>query len=172
MTASTSSQPEKQWFALYTRARNEKKVAKLLTDADFEVYLPLKKSLKTWSDRKKWVEEPLIPSYLFVKIHEHQYTEVLTFGGAVRFIFFGGKIAPIPDWQINSLQILMTSQAEVNLLPEHFPPGTSVEVTDGPLKTLRGEIIDIRGSKRVILRIDSLRISLSVEVSLDHLRRI
>ena len=57
------------WFAVYTKSRNEKKVYERLIDEGYEAYLPLQKRLKQWSDRKKWVEEPLLRSYVFVKIN-------------------------------------------------------------------------------------------------------
>ena len=58
------------WYALYTFPRFEKKVYKRLVERGIEAYLPLQKKLRKWKDRKKWIEEPLIRSYIFVKISE------------------------------------------------------------------------------------------------------
>ena len=58
---------EKTWYALYTKSRNEKKAHSALVSSGIDSFLPLIKNLKQWSDRKKWVEEPLFRSYLFVQ---------------------------------------------------------------------------------------------------------
>lgn len=160
----------KCWYALYTKARNEKKVRKILTDAGYEVYLPLKRTLKLWSDRKKWVEEPLLSSYVFVRINEHEYLDVLKLKGTVRFIMFSGKIAAIPDWQIDSLKILLDASDELHIINEHLSQGSPVEVIQGPLQGMLGEVIDFHGKKLVILRIEHLGFSLEVKVGLTMIR--
>lgn len=166
MPAST----DKHWYALYTKARNEKKVLQVLTNAGYEAYLPLKKTLKIWSDRKKWVEEPLLPSYVFVRIPEGDYLSVLKVSGIIRFIMFSGKIAQIPDWQIQSLIILLSSEHEVNMIQEYLQPGQPVEVISGPLSGMRGEIIEFQGNKRVVLRISHIGLQLDVGISAGLVR--
>jgi len=88
--------PNKIWYAVYTRSRTEKQTQELLLRSGIEVYLPLVKNLKQWSDRKKWVEEPLFRSYLFVHISPAEYYDVLNIPGAVRYITFEGKAVAIP----------------------------------------------------------------------------
>ena len=61
------------WYAVYTKPRSEKKLADRLNEHGIEAYLPLRKTLKQWSDRKKMVEEPLITSYVFVNITNENY---------------------------------------------------------------------------------------------------
>src|ERR1700743_2014633 len=90
-----------KWYPVYTHARAEKKAFRALVDKGIEVYLPLHRQLKQWSDRKKWVDEPLIKSYLFVRVKESEQTEVLMTKGVSRFIFFSGKIASMSDRQID-----------------------------------------------------------------------
>jgi transcriptional antiterminator RfaH len=158
---------DKHWYALYTKSRNEKKVHHLLDIAGYEVYLPLKKTLKNWIDRKKWVEEPLLSSYVFVRLFEHEFLDILKLSGTVRFIMFGGKIAAIPDWQIQSLQILLKDSHEFNIINEHLQPGMPVEVIAGVLQGMRGEIVDIQGKKKIVLRIESLQFSLEVKVDIN-----
>ncbi|MCK5034403.1 MAG: UpxY family transcription antiterminator, partial [Candidatus Sabulitectum sp.] len=75
----------KSWYAIYTKARNEKKVASLFLRDGIEHYLPLIKRIKFWSDRKKQVEEPLFSSYVFVHIKEQEHLKVLKTTGVVRF---------------------------------------------------------------------------------------
>jgi transcriptional antiterminator RfaH len=66
-----------KWYPVYTHPRAEKKACQALINKGIETYLPLHKQLKQWSDRKKWVEEPLIKSYLFVRITTLEQTKVL-----------------------------------------------------------------------------------------------
>ena len=84
-----------EWFALYTKPRNEKKVAENLAALGIEVYCPLVTTIKQWSDRKKKVESPLIPSYVFVKIEEANRKEVFQVSGVVQYVFWLGKPAKI-----------------------------------------------------------------------------
>ena len=80
-----------KWYPVYTFPKAEKKAHQALLSKGIESYLPLRRQLKQWSDRKKWVEEPFIKSYLFVYIAEHEQTEVLMTKGIARFIYFSNK---------------------------------------------------------------------------------
>ena len=57
---------EKKWYALYTRYRHEKRVESQLLQKGIETYLPMRKILRKWSDRKKWITEPLFNCYVFI----------------------------------------------------------------------------------------------------------
>ena len=144
------------WYALYTTPRAEKKTYQALIEKGIETYLPLQKTLKQWSDRKKWVEEPLIRSYVFVKIPPEQYFDVLNTPGSVRFVFFSGKAATIPDKQIELLKIISGSNTDAIAIPDRLKPGTPVKVIAGPLVGLTGEMIRKSGKNNVVVRIDHL----------------
>src|SRR6201996_4909906 len=98
-----------KWYPVYTNPRAEKKAYEALLNKGIEAYLPLNRQLKQWSDRKKWVEEPFIRSYLFVYMREDQQTEVLMTKGIARFIYFSGRVTAMPDRQIEDLKMLMAS---------------------------------------------------------------
>src|SRR3981081_3060396 len=102
-----------KWYPVCTHPRAEKKAYQALISKGIETSLPLHRQLKQWSDRKKWVDEPFIKSYLFVHIAEHEQAEILMTKGISRFIYFGGKIASMPDRQIDDLRLLMTSALEL-----------------------------------------------------------
>jgi len=153
------------WHAVYTRSRTEKKISERLQEKGIEAYVPLRKVLKQWSDRKKLVEEPLIRSYVFVKILPEQYFEVLNTPGAVRYIFFSGKAATIPDKQIDLLKLITGQNTDAVSIPNTFKPGTKVKVIGGPLTGLVGELIHPAGKHNVVVRIDHLDHSLSLTIS-------
>jgi transcriptional antiterminator RfaH len=158
------SAPVKSWFAVYTRSRNEKKVYELLCQAGIECYLPLKKRLKQWSDRKKWVEEPLFRSYLFVHVNPIEYHRVHVIPGFVRYITFEGKAVAVPDQQIEVIKRLLASDYELELSPVILPKGSLVQITAGDLIGTKGELYNYAGRKRVIIRIDVINQSLLINV--------
>src|SRR6202161_1260410 len=133
-----------KWYPVYTNPRSEKKACQALVNKGIETYLPLRRQLKQWSDRKKWVEEPFIKSYLFVHIAEREQGAVLMTRRIARFIYFGSKIAAMPDRQIDDLKLLMTSSLELEITEENLLPGEKITLKAGPLKGMKGEIISYR----------------------------
>ena len=161
-----------RWYPVYTYARAEKKAFQALTKKGLETYLPLHRQLKQWSDRKKWVEEPFIKSYLFVRIKEHEQTEVLMTKGIARFIYFSGKIASMPDRQIDELKLLMASPYELEITEDDLQPGEKIMIKAGPLKGLTGEIISYRSQKQLALRLENLGYSIIVQVAASFINRL
>ena len=92
------------WYALYTKPRNEKKVEEQLHKMGLEVFCPKVSVVKQWSDRKKRVSQPLIPSYVFIKIKEQERDLVFSVSGVVRYLFFLGKPAIIKESEINAMK--------------------------------------------------------------------
>jgi len=92
------------WHVLYTKPRNEKKVAERLSDAGYSVYCPLQKVRRQWSDRVKVVEEPLFKGYLFIKIEEKIRDEVFSFPGTVRYLFWLRRPAVVREEEIHTIQ--------------------------------------------------------------------
>lgn len=160
-----------KWYPVYTHPRAEKKAHQALLNKGIETYLPLRRQLKQWSDRKKWVDEPFIKSYLFVHIAEHEQAEVLMTKGITRFIYFGGKIAPMPDRQIEDLKLLMTSAVELEITEENLLPGEKIIIKAGPLKGMTGEIISYRSQKQLALRLENLGCSIIIHVAASLIDR-
>ena len=155
---------ETKWYAVYTRPRFEKQVLKGLLDQGIEGYLPLIKTMRQWSDRKKMVEIPLFSSYVFVHIDRSSYDQVLQTHGAVKYITFEGKAATIPSEQIDNLKIIVDSNEKVDTTWETRRKGDSVIVTAGSLKGLKGELITEGDRKKVLVRIQGIDQNLTVEV--------
>jgi transcriptional antiterminator RfaH len=160
-----------KWYPVYTYPRAEKKAHQALLNKGIETYLPLRRQLKQWSDRKKWVDEPFIKSYLFVHIAEHDQAEVLMTKGITRFIYFGGKVAPMPDRQIEDLKLLMTSAVELEITEENLLPGEKIILKAGPLKGMTGEIISYRSQKQLALRLENLGCSVIIHVAASLIDR-
>jgi transcription antitermination factor NusG len=155
----------KQWYVIYTRSRAEKKVEAELVAKNIECFLPLQKKLRQWKDRKKWVETPLISGYCFVNITRKEYDNVLQSPNVVCYVTFEGRAAVIPEQQIVFLkQLLKQNDFDVAVTHENFIPGSHVEIMEGPLVGMRGELIDNRGKNKFLLRIEQLETSFLVEI--------
>ena len=161
-----------RWYAVYTRPRAEKLVYSRLIEIDVESFLPLIKTVRKWSDRKKVIEKPLISSYLFVKVRKKEFPRVFTILGVVKFISFEGQPVPIPQKQIDNLKLIVNSDAEIEVSGEAFAKGDNVEVVTGSLTGLTGELILIGGKKRVIVRIDRLDQNIIVTIPVTFLKKV
>ena len=160
-----------KWYPVYTNPRAEKKAYEALMNKGINVYLPLHRQLKQWSDRRKWVEEPFLKSYLFVNIAEQEQAEVLMTKGISRFLYFSGKPAVMPDKQIHELKLLMASPYELEVTEEDLLPGEKIIIKAGALKGMTGEIISRRSQKQLILRLESIGYSIVVNVAASLIER-
>ena len=164
---------EKFWYAVYTKSRAEKKVKKELDYKGIECYLPLQKKLRQWSDRKKWVEMPLISGYIFVYITKKEYDKVLQTDNVVSYVRFEGKAAIIPDDQIEAIRrMLRESNLNIEVNPGLFHEGDQIEVIGGPLIGVKGELITLKGKKRVAVQLKQLNLSLTIDLPLNEIQRI
>ncbi|HNQ59634.1 MAG TPA: UpxY family transcription antiterminator [Bacteroidales bacterium] len=154
-----------RWYAVYTRSRYEKKSAFLLNEQGIEAYVPLRRVLRQWSDRRKLVFEPVIHSYVFVKANKMLYEKVLGIEGVVRYIYFGGKPAPIPDRQIETMKTVVGTDLEIECTPDCLKPGMHVIVTEGPLAGMEGELVQFRGKQKVAVRIQAIQQVIMVTLS-------
>ena len=165
--------PTYKWYAVYTRPHNEKKVCSWLKENNIECYLPLKSSLRQWSDRKKWIEEPLFRSYIFVRVSYIEYFNVLSIPGVIKYVSFGGQPQAIPDNQIEYIKIIVQQRdQEIEVNYKNIRKGSECEVLFGPLKGIRGEVVRISGQSRLVIRLASMGVSLQVNISRDEIKPI
>jgi len=160
---------EKHWYAIYTKSRNEKRVAELLDQQKIENYLPLMKKVRIWSDRKKTVEMPLFTSYIFVNIDEKEYYECLKTPGVVKFITFERKRVMIPPYQIEAIRKYVETGEEFIPNEEDFTIGKRVKVIRGGMKGLEGRLTEVLGKQRVKVEIESIQQSLFLQIPLGSL---
>jgi transcription antitermination factor NusG len=152
------------WYAAYTHSKAEKTVAVELVKIGVEYYLPLQWTIRQWSDRKKKVQIPLIKSYIFVHIRPKEHMQVLQVPGVVKIVHFDGKPVPIPEWQIQNLRILMGAHVQVSSVAKDFEKGEEVQIANGPLKGLRGKILQMNGQRKLVISIDALDYNLTVDI--------
>jgi transcription antitermination factor NusG len=162
-----------KWYALYTRSRFEKKMLGDLTDRRIEVFLPMREVISRWKDRKKRIWIPLFPGYIFVNhvdTPENRF-RILNIPGAVRFVGFEGRANPIPDEQIQYVRKFLEASISIDPYP-YMQVGSRVEVIAGPLKGIRGILVEKRGRFRFVIQVDLIRQAVSAEIDASDVRPI
>jgi transcription antitermination factor NusG len=160
------------WYAVYTRPRAEKLVYQRILETGIEVFLPMQKTIRQWSDRKKVIEKPLLSSYIFVKTKPKLFPLVFKIYGVVKFITFESKPVAIPEKQINNLKLIVDSNAEIEVTSEKFAPGDHIIVETGSLKGLTGELIETGSKKKVIVRLDKLDQNILLSIPVTFLKKL
>ena len=158
-----------KWIAVYTKPRHEKAVSNELYKKGYEVYLPLLRERRKWSDRKKWIEFPLFKSYLFVRTDIKNALFVVQTYGVVKIIKFGEKIGTVQNEIINSIRLMIEGGYKPEPL-DYFIKGDPVIVKEGPLKGLIGEVVRIDNNERLIVRIDAIKHSISIQIERGFLK--
>jgi transcriptional antiterminator RfaH len=161
---------EYKWYVIYTRPNGEKRIFENLKEDNIECYLPLKRFLRQWSDRKKWIEEPLFRCYLFVRVSNIEFYKVLDMPGVVRYVTFEGNAQTIPESQMENIKKLVEQQErEVNISRSNLGKGQNVEVISGPFKGIQGEVIKIYDNYRIVIRIEALSCDVYANISKDEI---
>lgn len=160
-----------KWYPVYTRSRAEKKAYEELNRKKITSYLPLKKTVKQWSDRKKIIEEPLIKSYLFVYISSKEYAEVLMTNGIARFLYFSGEIASMPEKQIEDLKLLLATETDLELIEKDIKTGEKVIIKAGPFKGMLAETVSLHNKQRLILRLENMGVAIEINTSMAFVEK-
>lgn len=170
MTNLSTNMSEKKWYAIYTRPRFEKKAEKYLNQRNISCYLPLIKTMRQWSDRKKLVELPLFSSYIFVYITNKDHVNVLKAPGVVKYVSFEGKAVEIPEKQIENIRWLLSTDVESDVINESITPGSQVEIIKGPLMGLKAEMVHYKNKNIIIIRLNQLDKSIGIQVPESHVK--
>jgi transcription termination/antitermination protein NusG len=154
-----------QWYAVRTRSNYERTVSSLLVEKSIEHFLPAFHEVHQWKDRKKLVEQPLFPGYLFTRIVDSREARisVLSIDGVVRILGNGARIESIPDEEIGAVRRLLDSNNGHQAHPL-IREGAWVRVKRGPLKNLEGFLVRIKNETRLVLSITLLSQSVSTEI--------
>jgi transcription antitermination factor NusG len=151
------------WYALYTNTRHEKVVARQLEDRCIETFLPLYRTWHRWKDRRKQVELALFPSYVFVRIEEQNKLHVLRTPGAVNLVSFNGKLAALPESEIEALRNALDNQVRAEPCP-YLRVGRKVRVVGGPMAGAEGILSRKKDKYRVVISVEVLMRSVALEI--------
>jgi len=146
---------ELRWYAVYTAPRAEKKVSERFAQEGIEHYLPLQTVKRRWSDRVKEVIVPVVNGYIFVHICQIDFIKVTHVYGALAFVREGGQPVAIPESQLERLRFMVENSDEpVECSQESFEHGESIIITKGPLEGMIGELVEIKGKHKVVIRLE------------------
>jgi transcription antitermination factor NusG len=157
----TFDRPE--WYAVYANVRHEKRVKECLDRRMVECYLPSYRSVRRWLDRRKEVELPLFPGYLFVRIAYRSRLQVLTVPGIVHIVSFDGRPAPICEDEIEVLRQALSRGTNWEPHP-YLKVGRRVRIRNGPLCGVEGTLVRRKEGYRLIISIELIMRSVATEV--------
>jgi transcription termination/antitermination protein NusG len=154
------------WFAVATRSRHEQSVARFLERHSVETYVPLKRTWSTRVDRRKQIDVPALPGYMFIRCHlsPDSRAAVKKAPGGVCLVAVSDRPCRIPDSQIESLRILLQSHQHVSVSSE-WTEGQPVRIRTGPIKGATGTLVRVKQDQhRLVVRIEHIGLALSVDV--------
>ncbi|WP_276359592.1 UpxY family transcription antiterminator [Daejeonella sp. H1SJ63] len=151
------------WYVIYTKSRSEKMVADKLAKAGIEVFCPLLKRKKLWSDRWKWVEEPLFRSYCFVSLEDWERDKIFSVPGVVRYVYYCGKPAIIREKEMNLLKSWLIEYDHEGIQAENLNVNDRIRIRSGALMDKEAEVLEKRGNYALLLLED---LGLQVRVDL------
>jgi len=152
-----------QWYAIHTRSRHEQKVKEQFEKKNIIHFLPLIKSLRYWKDRKKLLDFPLFPGYIFGYFPLKDRLKVLTTVGVVRIVGFQDGPVPVPEDQISAIQHLVASGLKYDPVP-YFKEGQRVRVKRGPLAGVEGILLEKKKKFRLVISVDLIQQSAALEI--------
>jgi transcriptional antiterminator RfaH len=166
-----ANQASHKWYVVYSRSRSEKIVERRLQEKGFTTFLPMVRCLKQWSDRKKLVDEPLFKSYVFVHIPRVYCYEAVSTLGIVKMISICGEPVEVSEKDMEIIKRGIGYQG-VEVSEEAFNLGDKVIIMKGGLKGITGIVVEIRGQHRVAVKLESLGLSMLVDIPTSNLQKI
>jgi transcription antitermination factor NusG len=157
------------WRAVYSKTNHEKAVATELALRGFEVFLPTYTEVRSWSDRKKKLELPLFPNYLFVRLLGHQRVHVLRCPGVLGIVSNGTTDASVPEAEIDGIRTIAQSGRDLSPAP-FLQRGERVVLAAGPMKGVEGTVLRQRGATRLVVSVSMLERALSVDVDVAWIK--
>ena len=159
------------WYALYTVVRHEKVVNTTLEKKNIDSFLPMRKVVNRWKDRKKEIQIPLFPGYLFIHATRDEIYTSLNTRSVVRVLGNSNGPTSIPNLQIEELKKILENDMVFNT-HSLITLGKEVIVKQGPLEGFKGKVIEKRGSYKLILSLDLIKRSVLVEIDIEDVELI
>ena len=155
-----SIQPEeRKWYVAYVRLFHKQKTTEKLAAMGIESFVPVREEIHQWSQRKKKVMRVLIPQMIFIHATPKERLEALTLASISHYMVLRGEHTPavIPDRQMQQFMFMVDySEESIEMYNSPLQPGQSIKVIKGPLAGMEGELMEIEGKSKVIVRLDLL----------------
>lgn len=158
-----SAVAQARWYAVYTCANHEKRVADQFATRCVEHFLPQYESLRRWKDRKVWLQLPLFPGYLFVHVALQERLRALQVPGVVQLVGFNGNPTPIPQEDIERIREFLGQGWKAEPHP-YLQTGKRARVVRGPLIGMEGIVVRRKNRSRLVLSFDLIQRSMAIEM--------
>ena len=164
----TSQEAQLPWLVIYTKPRQEKKLAERLQQAGYTVYCPTQRMKKRWSDRWKWIEQPLFTSHIFIQIDPERRDAVYFVPGFVRFLFWLKRPAQVRPKEIETLKRWLNDYAPESMTLQKLEPGQRTTLLSGPFQGQEGVVKEMK-PERAQLYLEELQILIEVDLTKNEL---
>ena len=152
-----------RWYAVYTCANHEKRVADQFAGRGVQHFLPQYESMRRWKDRKVRLHLPLFPGYLFVHLARSERLGVLQVPGVVRLVGFNGSPTPMPEEDVNRIREFL-GQGWRAVPHPYLAVGKRARAVGGPLTGMEGIILRRKNRSRLVLSFDLIQRSMAIEM--------
>ncbi|QDK78682.1 UpxY family transcription antiterminator [Spirosoma sp. KCTC 42546] len=159
------------WFVIYTKSRSEKLAANELRKRGVDVYCPLRKIKRQWSDRVKMVEEPLFRSYCFVNLEENERQAVYGVPGVVGYLHWLQKPAIVKQKEIDLIKDMLNDFDHDALELLDFKTADRLKITSGAFMDQEGEVMSTQG-KTIVVKLESLQVYVSVDLNKNKVEKV
>jgi transcriptional antiterminator RfaH len=158
------------WYLIYTKPRHEKKIHAHLQELNLNSFLPTRKVLRTWHDRKKYIDEPLFPSYVFVHLTDGKgYYEVMNSDGYLHYVRLGKEVARVSDSVIENIKLVVNHTEEIEVSVTRFQPGRQLVISQGALTGLSCEVVRVDDKQKLLVRVELLQRNILLTFPSEHL---
>lgn len=151
------------WYAAYTHANHERRVAQQLAERGVENFLPQYESVRNWKDRKVRLQMPLFPGYVFVHLALQNRLQVLQVPGVACLVGFAGRPVAVPEEEFGKIREFLSRGVRAEPHP-YLKSGTRVRVRSGPLEGTQGIVVRRKNSSRLVISIELIQRAVAVEV--------
>jgi transcription antitermination factor NusG len=161
-----------RWYAAYTRANHERRVADQLAERGVENFLPEYESVRKWKDRKVWLQMPLFPGYVFVHLALQNSLQVVQVPGVACLVGFAGRPVAVPEEEFAKIRGFLNKGFRAEPHP-YLQAGRRARVRSGPFEGMEGIIVRRKNSSRLVISLELLQRAMVVNVeesSLEELR--
>lgn len=159
------------WRLIYTKPRQEKKLGAQLQEKEIAYYLPTIRSLRTWHDRKKFIDMPLFPSYVFVYLPSSQhYFNVMKNEGFLCYVKSGNEIVNVRENTIEEIKFLLAHGSDIEITAHsNFQPGKQVMIRNGPFTGMECRVVKYNNKEKILVSVSLIQRNILATIPVEYL---
>ena len=160
------------WNVIYTMPNQEKKIIESLSKININSYSPFIKTTRQWHDRKKVIEIPLFPAYVFVKVTRvEDYHKVFSINGVINWVKYNSRAAVVDQSVIDNIKILVNGDKHVEVVTGKFEAGELAFINEGPLCGFTCEMVKYNGKEKALVRVSLLNRNILVDLPINTMTK-